>query len=120
MNKRTAAEQNCKDKVAPISHGAALQAFYGRMAATHEADHPWMMELATIISAQEDRAGEAGDDIDKIGVAVEIMDDLLKLALTKCVAIDLTGEAQSAIRAARRYAGDIREQTARMASGVAA
>lgn len=123
MNKQKSntVKTNLKDNIAPISHGDALRAFYGRMAATQGPDHPWMLEFAGIIAAHEDAAtsDDILDGVDKIDLAVEILDDLLQLAFAKCAGIDNAGAAQSAIMAARRYAGDIRVQTAIVAAGAA-
>ena len=114
--------QNSKENTSPIPHGDALRALYGRMAGTHGADNPLMIEFAGIIAGHEDADGN--DDIlnavDKIDLSVEILDDLLKLVLVRCAAVDNLGEAQSAIMAARRYAGDIRQHTAVIATGARA
>jgi hypothetical protein len=122
MKNHIAAAQDCKDNIVSKSHDYALGAFYKRIAATNGPDHPWTLELAGIIAAHEDAAGNSDllDGVDKIDLAVDILDDLLTLALTKCAAVDYLGEAQSAIRAARRYAGDIREQTAVIGTGAQA
>jgi hypothetical protein len=110
---------NSKDNIAPASHGDALRAFYARMASTNGPDHPWMLEFAGIIATHEDSDPNDAilSGVDKIDLSIEIMDDLLKLAFDKCAATDNMGAAQSAIVAARRYACDIREQTAVIANG---
>jgi hypothetical protein len=121
MNKQknTSAARDSKDNISPTSHGDALRAFYGRMSATNGPDHPHMLEFAGIIAALEDSESSVSilSGVDKIDLAIEVIDDLLKLAFAKCAAVDNMGEAQSAILAARRYACDIREQTAVIATG---
>lgn len=121
MKKHIAIATECKDNIAQASHGDALRAFYGRMASSQGPDHPWMLELAGIICAHEDAESENEIliAIDKIDLAIEIIDDLMKLAFAKCAAVDNMGEAQSAILAARRYARDVREQTAFISAGAA-
>lgn len=49
----------------------------------------------------------ASDLADDIISAVEILGDLLNLALRECINSDDAGNAESAIRAARRYAEDV-------------
>ena len=76
--------------------------------AGYDADHPWRHEISAAL-----------DEVDNINRTVEVLDDLLRLALQKCVDTGIGSEAQSAIRAARRYAGDITDHTDQM-TGVAA
>lgn len=69
------------------------------------ADHPWLLSIATALSGDEPIL-DAVDDIDR---AAGVIGDLIKLALTQCAD---TGEAGSALRAARRYIADIGDATA--------
>jgi hypothetical protein len=94
-----------------IPHAVTLKRLGDNMAATGmDPDHPWMMQIATALCGDEPVL-DAVDDIDR---AAGIIGDLIKLALTQC---GDTGEAGSALRAARRYIADIGDATATI-SGV--
>lgn len=111
MNKQKniSVEQNCKENTSGISHGDALRGFYNRLTATQGPDHPHMLELAGIIAAHED-AEHCDSKVDNINHAVEILDDLLLLARDAVAQLGSPGDkVESAIVAARRFVGDIRE-----------
>ena len=76
-------------------------------AADHDADHPWRKEIAASLSAAATTAEVTGDCIDNIDNAVETLDGLLRLALQECKEAGRDEKVGAAIRAARRYVGDI-------------
>ena len=98
-----------------------LRKLDGYLAASdYDPSHPWRIEIAVTVAGAVDKPalGETfADEIDNITGATEILDDLLRLALQTCVAAGNCGEAESAIRAARRYIGDVNTYVAHIAAG---
>lgn len=89
-------------------------------AAGYETSHPWRSEIQSALGGGvKVPFGTDGilDGLDDIDCSVGILADLLAVALQKCVDAGTVGEAESVLRAARRYIDDIRSTTAQLAEG---
>ena len=69
------------------------------VAAGYNADHPWRVEIAS--------AGDAADCVEDILCATSVLSDLLTLAMQECGSTCAPGNAEAALRAARRYIEDV-------------
>lgn len=106
-NKDTSNNSGSKEKVAqtaqqvaPATAMAVLANLDRYMAAGGYADdHPWRVEIA---SASGDE-----DAVEDIINATSILSDLLTLTIQECQSTAAPGNAEAAIRAARRYVEDI-------------
>ena len=96
--------------------GRLLSALDAQMAASGmDADHPWRKQLAEVISTE---IGVA-DEIDNITATTGTLDALLRLSLQECGEAGRDEKIGAAIRAARRYVGDINDYAAQMAGASA-
>ncbi len=89
-------------------------------AAGYEKNHPWRSEIGAALGGGVQASfGTDGilDGLDDIDCSVGILADLLAVALQKCVDAGTVGEAESVLRAARRYIDDIRSTTAQLSEG---
>ena len=89
-------------------------------AAGYEKSHPWRSEIQVALGSGVKVPFETDgilDGLDDIDCSVGILADLLAVALQKCIDAGTVGEAESVLRADRRYIDDIRSTTAQLADG---